>query len=400
MSTQVEEQTETQSLEILDEVTAIQVFDGDKLEPILTKIEEHALSLAPDISSAKGRDEIRSNAHKVTRCKTHLDNLGKEANEERNRLNKLVNEKRQLLRERLTDLAAKVRKPLTDWEEKEANRVKAHEQKLEDIKLTTANLRTLNLEGARERLDWLNKQVVDEAWEEFEYEASRVYNEAHQELTTYIAELEEQARKDAELKRLQEAEKIRKEEEAKKEAVDKEIATLRSYGNIVDGTNALALSNDLEYLRGYKIDADKFGLRIGEAEQARELSEMKLKERIRILKEEEAAAEKVRQEELAKIAEIQRKENEKAEADRIKAAEEAAAKRERDRIEAEQKAKDDEARKAREKAEAKAASEKHRSKVRAAAAEGLRAWGMDSAEAANLVLAVERGEIPHLSVNF
>lgn len=109
----------------LNEVTAATVFDSDGLEPLLSRIEKEARSLVPDMSTSKGRDAIKSNAYKVARSKTHLDNLGKEHVSVLKKQAKLVDEKRRTIRDRLDALKDEVRKPMDEWEAAEQARVDA-----------------------------------------------------------------------------------------------------------------------------------------------------------------------------------------------------------------------------------------------------------------------------------
>ncbi|TNE62205.1 MAG: hypothetical protein EP341_00390, partial [Sphingomonadales bacterium] len=63
----------------------------DGIENLIAMIEKEALAVAQDYSTDKGRKAARSLAAKVSRSKTLIDEVGKDLNEERNRLNKEVN---------------------------------------------------------------------------------------------------------------------------------------------------------------------------------------------------------------------------------------------------------------------------------------------------------------------
>ncbi|NCC62922.1 MAG: hypothetical protein EOM12_18870, partial [Verrucomicrobiae bacterium] len=66
-------ETET-ALVVLEPTTALSVFaDAAKVDPILAAIKKVVAEFTPDITTAKGRAEIASLAHKVARSKTYLD---------------------------------------------------------------------------------------------------------------------------------------------------------------------------------------------------------------------------------------------------------------------------------------------------------------------------------------
>ncbi|MDX9896843.1 MAG: hypothetical protein RBS34_15445, partial [Desulfofustis sp.] len=99
-------------------------FNGDNsLDRLLDRIEQEALSLVPDVSTAKGRGEIKSLAYKVAQSKTALDNAGKQLVAEAKQKLAAVDAERKKARDRLDALKAQVRQPLTEWEQAEDRRV-------------------------------------------------------------------------------------------------------------------------------------------------------------------------------------------------------------------------------------------------------------------------------------
>jgi hypothetical protein len=90
----------------------------DGLIPIVEAIEQLVRQFIPDMSTAKGRAEVRSLAHKVTRSKTFLDDLGKGLVADLKDLPKRIDANRKTMRDRLESLAAEARQPLTDYEER------------------------------------------------------------------------------------------------------------------------------------------------------------------------------------------------------------------------------------------------------------------------------------------
>ncbi len=63
----------------IDPVRLQAVFTADNgLAPIVAAIEDKVQEFDLDVTTVKGRAEIRALAHKVTRSKTYLDTIGKE----------------------------------------------------------------------------------------------------------------------------------------------------------------------------------------------------------------------------------------------------------------------------------------------------------------------------------
>ena len=96
------------------------LFAPGGLDNLLAKIAEEARSLVPDTSTKKGRDAIASNAHKVARSKTYLEEIGKGYAAEIKELPKRVDSERKRVRDFLQALQDEVRAPLTAWEQAEA----------------------------------------------------------------------------------------------------------------------------------------------------------------------------------------------------------------------------------------------------------------------------------------
>ena len=113
------DQKELKGLLVVEKMTAVEVYAPGKLESILKTIEKAALSIVPDMSTKKGRDEIRSLAADVAKSKKHLDTLGLSLTEQARKTVKEVNADRKVVTSRLDELKKKVRRPLTDYEQAE-----------------------------------------------------------------------------------------------------------------------------------------------------------------------------------------------------------------------------------------------------------------------------------------
>ena len=98
------------------------LFQTGGTEDLISRIEEDARSVLPDVSTPKGRKAVDSNAAKVARSKTYIDGLGKDLVARLKRQSKLIDEERRRMRSRLIELKTEVRQPLTDFENREKNR--------------------------------------------------------------------------------------------------------------------------------------------------------------------------------------------------------------------------------------------------------------------------------------
>ncbi len=137
--------TATELIQTTD-INPVKLFSESGLDPILEEITEHVKSLDADLSTAKGRKEIASMAHKVAKSKTYLDELGKDLVAGQKATIKKVDGERKRMRDYLDNLKAEVRKPLTEWEEAE--------QRLQDQKEATKR-------AEREADDKANRALKD-----------------------------------------------------------------------------------------------------------------------------------------------------------------------------------------------------------------------------------------------
>ena len=113
--------TELALLKAVDDLGALYA-EPESLDKVLDGIEAAVRAHDPDVSTAKGRGEIRSLAYDVTRSKTALDAAGKALTEGWRARTNAVNAERKRIATRLDTLAEEVRRPLTDWEEAEERR--------------------------------------------------------------------------------------------------------------------------------------------------------------------------------------------------------------------------------------------------------------------------------------
>lgn len=338
--------SDSNTLTILEQPDALTVFESERVDEFMKAIREEALSLVSDPTTAKGREEIRSQAHKVSKCKTHLVKLANDSIEHHRAIVKAVTSERIRMETELNDLRDEVKAPAVEWENKEKLRKERHEKGLEVISAFTARDECGNLKPSEliaQDIEELENLEIGESWEEYQERA--------------------EARKHAVL------EKLKKDLEAAKaqEDKDRELARLRKEAEERETAERARL-----------------------AEEQRKKEEAERKER----EEREA----IRRQEEAELRERETKE-------RIEREKQEAIKAERERIERERREEEhrkEEARKAAEAAVVKRqADEKHRASVRKQAANGLlSALALKESECAAIVTAIEKGEIPHVSIKF
>lgn len=190
------------------------------IESVVAKIEDEVRKVHIDVSTAKGRKAAKSLASKVSRSKTLIDEVGKEQNEERNRLNKEVNAKRNLAKERLDALRDEVRAPVEQWEREESERVKKHQVALGlfDIDQLTALNSSDELQSLINRI---NQTEVDDSWEEFEAEAREAQAVAIAKYRADYDVAKDREDKEAELAELRAKEAKRQQEDEEREAIER-----------------------------------------------------------------------------------------------------------------------------------------------------------------------------------
>ena len=183
----------TKELKILQNTDLATVFDSS-LQPLLNEIEKEVSGIVPDISTKKGRDEVKSLAFKVVRSKTAIDAQGKKLVDHINLEMKnftdkkaLINASRKESNAFLKDLSEKIRLPLTEYEEQEA----------EDLKQQVMQQHWEDALAENEIFD-RQKEV---AAKEIELEIQKAEQEAERQRIVRDQEIREQEKANTELAR-------------------------------------------------------------------------------------------------------------------------------------------------------------------------------------------------------
>jgi hypothetical protein len=220
---------------------AVLFTEKNTLKKTLKDIETEVLSVVPDISTTKGRKEIASLAHKVSKSKVALDEAGKNLVSDWKIKAAKVDESRKHARDFLDNLKDKVRQPLTEWELAEETRIKAeieaakHSSDWDDAhKEHDLYLRMKDLERKEAELAAIKLQAELKAKAEREAEEARKQHK--------INEAERIARE----KRIAEEAAARAIKEAEQKLIDAEIKRISDLAKAKANAEAKA-----------KIEADK-----------------------------------------------------------------------------------------------------------------------------------------------
>lgn len=321
-----------------------------RIEKIIADVEKEAAKFTPDLSTHSGRAKIASEAHKVRKVKSAIDSAGKELTDEWRKKVDAVNAVRRLAKQRLDALAGQIRRPLDEWEaEEEARkeRIESRFQRLRDLAVVPHGSTS---EDVREQLNEIHRLFganEPEPWGERKDEAFELRATTEESLNIKLDQIEQE-----------EAERARVEAERQ----------------------------ELERLRREQAEREESERRAA-AEKARQEREEQLQRE---------AAEKARQE-AERQAEEARQKAEREAQEKLAAAEERAARAaeaERQRIAQEQ----EQARKADEKRQA---NRRHREKVKTAAVQAMQdVLNLGEPPCQQLFAAIERGEIPHVTINY
>ncbi|HGX3401682.1 TPA: hypothetical protein ACNH0W_003253 [Acinetobacter nosocomialis] len=336
--------TQINELQVLEQNVILAAFaKRGGTDELYERIAQEVCSHVPDVSTKKGRDAIGSLALKISKSKTLIEKCGKELVAEQKAQIKVIDDDRISIVKKLDLLRNEVLAPRDAWEQAEKDRVAKHEESILSINFyktaVIADKDSVWLKGVIRNVEEI---IIDSSFEEFEEQAKIAKYETLEFLRTTLAAREKYEAEQAELERLRQAEILRQQQER-------------------------------------------------EAQIAREAAEKATRE----------AEEKAR-------FEAERVQREKAEAEqreaRLKAEKEAAelraqhaAEAERKRIEAEQAVKLEAERQAE---EARQANQAHRKKICNEALKGLLALGIDEAKGKEILQAINKGLVPHVSINF
>ncbi len=182
-----------------DALTVFTAVDG--VDHLIQQARDLVSEFEPDTTTAKGRKEIASLAHKVAKYKTALDGMGKELVSDWKAKAKVVDASRKKLRDELDDLKEVARKPLTEWEEEEAARIAAEKLAAEiEVAWDEALEHNDLFDREREIAEKEAKLAAEEAERQAKAEAEQRAKEQAEREERLKREAAEQAQREAEEK--------------------------------------------------------------------------------------------------------------------------------------------------------------------------------------------------------
>lgn len=206
-------------LEVAQELLIVvrdDIFASDEsIAAAIESVRKQALAFVPDISSRKGREEIKSLAYRVARSKTALDAHGKSMVEDEKKKIAIVDARRKKICDAFDALKEQVRAPLTEWEDAEKARIAVAEafvKSLQDV--TTAG----SSEQLRAKLsNFVAIELTGRDLREFQAAAEEAYDSKLLQLQAALSaaiQAEADAAELAELRKMK-ADKDKAEREAK-----------------------------------------------------------------------------------------------------------------------------------------------------------------------------------------
>lgn len=349
-------------LQVIEQNAIVVAFQKENgIQDLFDRMAEQARSIVPDVTTKKGRDAIASQAYKVSKSKTAVDNHGKDLVAGIKAQAALIDKDRKAWRDQCDALRDEIRKPLDEWEQAEADRVAKHQAVIRAIhSLHDENILNKESREIKGYIFDLENMQINSSFEEFEQEAKIAKLETLEKLRTALAAHEKYEAEQAELQRLQREEAERQQKE-RDEAIAKAAADKA------------------------RIDAEQ------KAQAEREQAERAAKEA------QEREARLQAQKEAAELREQQLKQQAIEQAQQAEIQKQQAIEAERKRIEAEQAAQQ----KSQQEAEAaRLANEDHRKKICNEALGGLVNLGLDAEQAKAILNAINKGLVPNVTLNF
>jgi hypothetical protein len=288
--------------------------EENALNPILAKIKAEIDAFHSDVSTAKGREEIRAMAFKVTRSKTYLEGVGKTLSAEQKKIPGKIDAARRLVADTLDAWRDEVRQPLTDWEDAEAARVKKHTDYIDEIAEVGAHASAAQSSSAlKTNIQVIEAIAVGPDCEEYEANYARAKDATLSALRTALDGAEKREAEQAELDRLraEKAERERKDHEERiaKEAADKAVAEANAKAEKQRQEEAAAAKAEQDRIaKAADAEREEANRKIAAAQAETEAANKRAAEtEARLKREAEQAAERKRQEEAAERAAAEKK---------------------------------------------------------------------------------------------
>lgn len=184
----------------------------EALEALIAVIEAECRAEHYTVATREGRERIKSQAYRIARSKTALDDVGKGLTEEARKLIDATNGLRKIAVNRLDALKDEIRAPLTAWENAEEDRKKAIKDRIN----TEFGMRALPASSAALRA--IQKIAIavelDDTFGEFVADAAKAKDAFLRHLEGKIQEAVRVEEREAEIARLREEAAAREKRDA------------------------------------------------------------------------------------------------------------------------------------------------------------------------------------------
>lgn len=350
-------------LQVLEQNVIVQAFSTTNgTDALFDRIAEQARSFVPDVTTRKGRDEIGSVAMKVSKSKTLTEKYAKDLVAEEKARIKLIDDDRIHFCKKMDSLRDEILAPRDAWEQAEKDRVEKHKADIEKIQdfAHPSILADMSAIRISEQIRMLDVLEICSLFEEFEEQAKIAKYETLEVLRTTLTNREKYEAEQAELERLRQAEQQRIQQER-----DAQIA--REATEKAQREAAQKAQLEAERVQREKLESEQREARLVAEKEAAELREQALKQK---------AIDDAKQAEIAKQQAIEA---------------------ERQRIEAEQFAQAEAERKALAEREANVA---HKKQICGEALKGLTDLGVPEDLGKEILRAINKGLVPHVSIKF
>ncbi|HFX6173896.1 TPA: hypothetical protein ACIFB6_001435 [Acinetobacter baumannii] len=201
--------TQVNELQVLEQNVIVAAFGKENgIQELFNRMAEQARSIVPDVSTKKGRDAIASQAYKVSKSKTAVDNHGKDLVAGIKAQAAVIDRDRKAWRDQCDALRDEIRKPLDEWEKAEEDRIQSIKDRISNF--DAGRVDTFSTSDLIQTIiSEVEATAIDESFAEFANEAAIKKDAA---LSSYKKSLEIALKREAEqveLERLRKSEQER-----------------------------------------------------------------------------------------------------------------------------------------------------------------------------------------------
>tara|TARA_R110000824_G_scaffold139563_2_gene304738 strand:+ start:2345 stop:3559 length:1215 start_codon:yes stop_codon:yes gene_type:complete len=250
----------------LKKLSIISTFsDIKKIDAVIAKFSKEALSVVPDLSTAKSRAEIASIAYKISKKKTNITGQMIDPSiEEAKALVRSVNDGKKHFMAKMDNLRDEVRGPLNKWEAEE--KIK-EEKRISEIELKICGISNIALfdqnnmpdkEEVSDLIEAVDAVDCEQGFDEFTQDALQAKSKAKEILTDMLnqiiqKEMQEKAAEELELKEAEiEAGRL-------KQVAQERLNTLMMIPVGMFGKTSAEIKSKIDKIKDVEIKESEFG---------------------------------------------------------------------------------------------------------------------------------------------